>query len=168
MRKSLLSWQINNLYNSSMKKLPSLVDGKINSTYNWKRVRTVGAKNKNTYEGYMLCGAMSHIIYDSLSTPFYKVIYSKGIGKNFEDHVFLRNNNGIIICPTYRQMFRSYCGTGNENYFKILYDENPPFFVGNLDDLINLYEKLNNQHIIDFNEELENKLEFYINAESIS
>ena len=70
----------------------------------------------------------------------------------------------IIIDPTYRQMFKSYHGKGNEEFFRLLYEEHPPFFVGDLNDVSTLYAALNAQHIMDFGEELESNMDFYINA----
>ena len=159
-----LNWRINTLYDSALRRLPTLVDGKINHVYNSKRYRSLGEKNSQTYEGYLLCGAMSHLVYDSLSIPLTKYVYSKGRGRNFEDHLFLKYKD-LIIDPTYRQMFRTMCGTGQERYFQILYEENPPFFVGDMDTLFCLYANLNKQHLEDFGEELESKLEFYEKAE---
>ena len=166
MMKNLLNWQINNLYSRSIKRLPSLIGlygGKMNGIFNSKREIVLGKQSKNAYEGHMICGAMSHIIYDSVSFPVKKVIYSKGIGRNIDDHVFLYYED-YIICPTYRQMFCSDCGTGDEKYFKMLYEDNPPFFVGNINKLQEMYEVLNKQHLEDFGEELENKMDFYTKA----
>ena len=158
-----LTWRINTLYGSALRRLPSLVDAKINLVYNSKRYRYLGEKSTRTYEGYLLCGAMSHLVYDSLPIPLTKYVHSRGKGRNFEDHLFLKHE-GFIIDPTYRQMFRTMYGTGDEKFFKILYDENPPFFVGDMDTLYELYANLNKQHLQDFGVDLESNLEFYEQA----
>ena len=158
-----LSNKVGNLYYKVIKELPSLVDGKIHGIYNSKRVRITGKKNKNSYEGYILCGAASHILYQSLNGPIEKYFMERGRGKNFEDHLHLRWSN-ILIDPTYRQMFRSNYGKGDEKYFKILYEERPPFFVGSLKDMEDLYNILNQQHKEDFNTSLDSPMEFYTNA----
>ena len=159
-----LTWSVNTLYNSALRRLPTLVDGKINQLYNSKRYRIHGEKSPKTYEGYLLCGAMSHLVYDSMSIPITKYIHGKGRGKYFEDHMFLKHKE-IIIDPTYRQMFRTVYGEGDEPYFKLLYEENPPFFVGDFDALYKLYTTLNDQHQADFGVDLESKMEFYEEAE---
>ena len=159
-----LTWRINTLYDSALRRLPTLVDGKINHIYNSKRYRSLGEKSTRTYEGYLLCGAMSHVVYDSMSIPLTKYAYSMGKGKYFEDHLFLKHKD-LIIDPTYRQMFRTMYGIGDERYFQMLYEENPPFFVGDMNTLESLYATLNKQHIEDFGVELESKLDFYKKAE---
>ena len=126
----LLNKHVNTLYRKSLNRLPELDDVKINQIYNSKRYRLLG-EGISSYEGYLLCGAMSHIVSEFLSFPVEKFKYEKGKGKYFKDHVFLKHKN-IIIDPTYRQMFYSPYGSGNEIFFKILYEENPPFFVGGI------------------------------------
>ena len=164
MRTSLLRWRINCLYERALKRLPTLVDGKLAGAFSSKRERAVGERNRTTYEGYMLCGAMSHILYDMQCQPSKKYICSRGRGHSYEDHMFLRMGD-IIIDPTYRQMFRSYHGKGNEKFFRLLYEEQPPFFVGRMNEVSALYADLNAQHIMDFGEELESNIDFYINAQ---
>tara|TARA_Y100000389_G_scaffold162607_1_gene165459 strand:+ start:135 stop:674 length:540 start_codon:yes stop_codon:yes gene_type:complete len=150
-------------YKNVIKEIPLLVDGKIHGLYNSKRVRIIGKKNKYSYEGYTLCGAASHVLYKNLDKPVEKYIMKKGKGRNYEDHVHLQYSN-ILIDPTYRQMFRSNYGKGNEKYFKILYEESPPFFVGSLKDMEKLYNILNEQHKEDFNEVLDSPMDFYSKA----
>ena len=159
-----LTRQVNSLYSNTLLRLPTVVDGKINQIYNSKRYRILGEKSTRTYEGYLLCGAMSYLVNNSMNIPLIKYTYGRGRGKYFEDHTFLKHEE-LIIDPTYRQMFRTMYGVGNERYFQILYEENPPFFVGNLDTIYNLYNDLNMQHLKDFDVELESKLEFYEKAQ---
>ena len=159
-----LTWQINTLYGSALRRLPTIVDSKINHIYNSKRYRVLGEKSTRTYEGYLLCGAMSHLIYDSMCIPLTKYIHSSGKGRYFEDHLFLKHKE-LIIDPTYRQMFRTMYGTGTERYFEMLYEESPPFFVGDMDALYKLHTNLNKQHYEDFGVELESKMEFYEKAD---
>ena len=165
MRTSLLRWRINSLYERALKRLPTLVeDPQLAGTFSSKRERVIGEKNSLTYEGYLLCGAMSHILYDMQCQPSTKYVYGKGRGRSYEDHMFLRMGD-IIIDPTYRQMFRSYHGKGNEEFFKLLYEVHPPFFVGRIEDVELLYKSLNDQHIKNFGEELESNMEYYLCAE---
>lgn len=160
---SILSNKVAGLYKKVIYDLPSLVDGKIHGIYNSKRVRITGKKNSNSYEGYILCGAASHILHQSLNEPMEKYIMKRGRGRNYEDHLHLRYVN-ILIDPTYRQMFRTNNGKGDEKYFQILYEENPPFFVGSLKDMEKLYNNLNRQHEKDFNEPLDSPMDFYTKA----
>ena len=46
----------------------------------------------------------------------------------------------------------------------MLYEERPPFFVGSLKDMEDLYNILNQQHKEDFNTSLDSPMEFYTNA----
>lgn len=164
----MLSSKVNSLYTKTLLELPKVVGiQNIKTTFNSKRKRIIGSNNKFTYEGYLLCGAMCHIINTNLDIQTEKYIYKKGYGKYYEDHVFLRYGD-YIIDPTYRQMFRSYCGNGSETFYKILYESNEPFFVGKDHELFQLYDELNNQHIKDFGEELENKLYFYSQSNTCS
>ena len=158
-----LPTRVGKLYRKVINDLPSLVEGKMHGIYNSKRVRITGKKNKNSYEGYILCGAASHILYQSLNGPIEKYVMERGRGKNFEDHLHLRYSN-ILIDPTYRQMFRSNHGKGDEKYFKMLYEESPPFFVGSLKDMGDLYDVLNQQHNDDFGIPLDSPMEFYTKA----
>ena len=161
---SLQRWRTNSMFKGSIKRLPYFVDGKLRGAFSSKRERVIGEKNEKTYEGYMLCGAMSHIIYEYETRPFLKYIHRRGVGRHYEDHMFLKYKD-IIVDPTYRQMFRSNFGTGCEDYFKLLYEDHPPFFVGTLDSIVTLYEDLNKQHLADFGEGLdESVLEFYTDA----
>ena len=158
-----LSRRVSGLYKRVIRELPQLVDGKMHGIYNSKRVRITGKKNSKSYEGYILCGAASHILYESLNGPVEKFVMEKGRGVNYEDHLHLRYSN-VLIDPTYRQMFRSNYGKGDEKYFKLLYEENPPFFVGSLKDMERLYDNLNRQHEEDFNESLDSPMDFYTKA----
>jgi hypothetical protein len=158
-----LSKRVCGLYKKVIRELPMMVDGKIHGIYNSKRVRITGKKNINSYEGYVLCGAASHILYECLNGPIEKYIMERGRGRNYEDHLHLRYSD-ILIDPTYRQMFRSNYGKGNEKYFKLLYEENPPFFVGPISDMEKLYNNLNRQHIKDFNKSLDSPMDFYEKA----
>ena len=124
---SKLKWRINGKYNYILQRLPYLVDGKINGVHNSKRKRITGEINESTYEGYLLCGAATHIIYNSEWLPMKRYIHSKGKGKTYEDHTFLKLYDNIIIDPTWRQMFRSYYGKGDEDFFKILYEKRIQF-----------------------------------------
>ena len=160
---SLFKHSINRLFDRVIVGTPQLVDGKIGGLYSSKRVRVIGEKNKYSYEGYTLCGAVSHIIYYSIDKPFVKYIHCRGKGRKYEDHLFLKHND-IIIDGTWRQMFRSTYGTGNEEYFKILYEKNPPFFVGTLDELKKLESQLIKQHIKDFGTTIQSPMEFYEKA----
>tara|TARA_B100000927_G_scaffold126983_1_gene102409 strand:+ start:3754 stop:4293 length:540 start_codon:yes stop_codon:yes gene_type:complete len=160
---SRLLTEVMMLYKKVLKEIPLLVDGKIHGIYNSKRVRITGKKNKHSYEGYTLCGAASHVLYKNLDKPVKKYIMKKGKGRTYEDHVHLRYSN-ILIDPTYRQMFRTNYGKGDEEYFKILYEKNLPFFVGTLNDMEALYNKLNGQHKKDFNISLESPMDFYTEA----
>ena len=160
---SLFKHRINKLFKKVITGTPQLVDGKIGGLYSSKRVRVIGEKNKYSYEGYTLCGAVSHIIYYSIDKPFLKYIHYRGKGRNYEDHLFLKHND-IIIDGTWRQMFRSTYGKGNEEYFKILYEKNPPFFVGTLDELREIECELNEQHKKDFNTTIRSPMEFYEKA----
>ena len=158
-----LSKRVHGLYKKVIRELPMMVDGKMHGIYNSKRVRITGKKNINSYEGYILCGAASHILYEYLNSPIEKYVMERGRGRNYEDHLHLRYSD-ILIDPTYRQMFRSNYGKGNEKYFKLLYEENPPFFVGPISDMEKLYNNLNRQHIKDFNKSLDSPMDFYEKA----
>jgi hypothetical protein len=143
--------------------VPYLVEGKIGGLYNSKRFRVVGGENEKSYEGYTLCGAVSHIIYYSLDKPVIKYIHSQGKGRNYEDHMFLKYND-LVIDGTWRQMFRSRYGSGDEDYFKLLYEEYPPFFIGTIDELMDIERELTIQHKMDFQTPLRSPMEFYENA----
>ena len=158
-----LSKRVLGLYKKVIKEIPSLVDGKMHGIYNTKRVRITGKKDKNSYEGYILCGAASHILYQSLDGPIEKYVMGRGRGRKYEDHLHLRCSK-ILIDPTYRQMFRTNYGRGDEKYFEILYEQNPPFFVGSICDMNKLYNKLNKQHEEDFNKSLDSPMDFYEKA----
>ena len=160
---SLFKHRINLLFGRVIAGTPYLVDGKIGGLYSSKRVRVVGEKNKLSYEGYSLCGAVSHIIYYSIDKPFVKYIHSRGKGRKYEDHLFLKHDN-VLIDGTWRQMFRSRYGSGDEEYFKLLYEKYPPFFVGTLDELREIECELNYQHKKDFNTSIRSPMEFYEKA----
>jgi hypothetical protein len=164
MRPSLFKHHINGLYNKVIMGVPHLVpDGKIGGLYNSKRFSIVKKNDKHSYEGYKLCGAVSHIIYYALDKPVIKCIHSRGKGRNLEDHVFLKYND-ILIDGTYRQMFRSRYGSGDEDYFKLLYEEYPPFFVGTMENMEIIYDDLNTQHKRDFKKPIKSPMEFYEKA----
>ena len=146
---STLSKTVCGLYKRVIQELPTLVDGKMHGIYNSKRVRITGKKNINSYEGYILCGAASHILYQRLNGPIEKYVMEKGRGRNYKDHLHLRYSD-TLIDPTYRQMFRSDYGKGNEKYFEMLYERKPPFFVGSMEEMEILYHDLNQQHKKDF------------------
>ena len=134
---------------------------RINHLYNAKRMRSLGGSpNKTAYEGYLKCGAMSFLFKNEL--PFETQPYIRTIKRcsRKDDHVFLKHGD-IILDPTYRQMFRTDHGVGNEEYFKFLYESCPPFFVGRYEELEEISNVLKQLHRKDFGVDATPRLHFY-------
>lgn len=118
--------------------------------YSKKRL-DFGKKMSESYDGSFQCGKMSLITFDFLLKNGFeniKVFNSTiGYGKYIEDHVYLKIGN-IYIDPTYKQFMRddriinnSIISTINNNYQKFVYEELPYFFIGEFDELYNIYKK---------------------------
>ena len=76
---------------------------------------------------------------DDIDVKMY--LYQEGYGRFKEDHVFLKYNN-IIIDPTYRQFFTDNSNNGISKYNNYLYNTLPPYFIGTLQDLNDMYNIL--------------------------
>lgn len=108
--------------------------------------------DKNTFEGYMSCGATCHLLkwylHQHNISPLIKKT-SFGYGKYLEDHIFLQLDD-IIIDPTYKQMFRTYSKPDDE-YMEYLYNELPFVFINKIENINILYNDLNKVHIESYN-----------------
>lgn len=108
-----------------------------------------------SYDGSFHCGIMSLICLDTLLKKDYnrkdiKVYKSSiGYGKYIEDHVYLKMGD-ILIDPTYKQFMRYDVKTSIDNYIhnytdneyqKMVYEELPEFYVGDIDNLYGIYDK---------------------------
>lgn len=145
---------VNNHFDNVIKQCCNIQNLESDSSFhNYSRLKKI-KKGKKTYCGQMKCGittfALGNILKNNMDIDMY--MYRFGYGKYLEDHVFLKYKE-YIIDPTYRQFFtddRSGFNFNNKDsskysgisiYNNYLYDL-PPFFVGTMDDLYNLYIKL--------------------------
>ena len=133
-----LKIQVNSLYHDMIKlasnvKTPS-------KFYCPRRLENYGNRYcEKTYEGYDSCGLMSYSLYALIKrNEFANIKDMKVLNTQIEDgdHVFLFINNHIIVDPTYRQ-FLNYPEQEDE-FYKFLFEENDPIFVGTYHTLNNL------------------------------
>lgn len=109
--------------------------------HNYHRLQSGISKGIKTYNGSYNCGVTSYVLGNLLKKEGIKVkmyLQYTGYGKYKEDHVFLKYNN-IIIDTTYKQFFTNNISNGTTNYHHYLYEILPPFFVGTIDELKQLY-----------------------------
>jgi hypothetical protein len=112
-----------------------------NLFHNYYRLKHGFKKGKETYNGSFHCGVTSYVLGNLLKKEGIKVkmyLQESGYGKYKEDHVFLKYNN-IVIDTTYKQFFTNNISNGTTNYHYYLYEILPPFFVGTIDELKQLY-----------------------------
>jgi len=158
---------LNNSYNLLDKGIP-ILNSQCSTLHHNKGLIKREKPSKTTFDGYLCCGASCYLLSWLLEKHDIKteVRYSKrGYGNYLEDHVFLLYND-IIIDPTYKQFFKSNISY-NSNYIKYLYNDFPFYFLGNYNDLENIYKKLNNKYKKNNNDNLENNLVFWKKTKEI-
>ena len=121
--------------------------------------RTMLKKNaagERTFEGKYKCGSTSYVLGQYLKNKGFPITYHyyrEGYVGAINDHLYIRCED-TIIDPTYRQFFTSYSKNAN-NYLKYLYDDKPYCFNGTSQELIYLYNDLQERHYVDYNYYLE-------------
>lgn len=141
--KTLLNNNFNNILKATQIACPNEV------LHNIKRLKYC-PEGKQTYEGKLNCGIITYItsFLLTLNNIEHKAWLTKfSYGKYIEDHVHIRTDTGIIIDPTYRQFFTDSISDGNCNYFKFLFEDLDPFFVGTSDE----FEKMKHQILFNRN-----------------
>jgi hypothetical protein len=124
-----------------------------------------------TFEGYMSCGASCYLLHHYLKKQGVETRIMKkkiGYGDYLQDHCYLLYNDSLIIDPTWRQFFTDYVATNN-NYSKILFNNYPFIFIGDIDSLYRTYNRLNTVHFSTYDIKLEVEIcDFWENAADIS
>jgi len=122
-----------------------------NLFHNYHRLKYGFKKGEETYNGSYHCGVTSFVLGNLLKQKGLDVkmyLYQFGYGKYKEDHVFLKHNN-LIIDTTYKQFFTNNQNNCISDYHNYLYGYLPPFFVGSIDELKDLFLDLQQKSIND-------------------
>ena len=126
--------------------------------------------SKNTFEGYLNCGATCYILSYLLEKKGIKTNMVKTVAykdsKQF-DHVFLKYRD-YIIDPTYRQLFRDYNIQKNDLFMHHLYNERNFFFLGCGNKLYTLLNEYENNYTLNYNGKPYNIMKHYENYIDIS
>jgi hypothetical protein len=138
--------------------------------HNKTRVKNDEIYSEETFEGRevsMACSYLLHFVYNRYL--FYpKLMYTEFTQDNvLQSHTFLQYKD-YIIDPTWRHNWVNDTYTEDDEYLQELFVHNPYVFIGTLEDKKEIYRKLNGIHLNLYEEELENKMHIWENAEDIT
>ena len=161
---------VNNSYYFLNKCVPILQNQKNNKFLHNLNYTNSEFLAKNTFEGYLNCGACCYLLSYYLEKHNIKTKMKKtAVYKNsrYFDHVYLEYNN-LIIDPTYRQLFRDYDIQNNDLFMKKIYSDPYFSFIGDKTRLKKLITLFENHYLKTYNQPSFSIIKHYQNPVDIS